>query len=127
MTFRAIVSTAALLLASWQAPALELRPFSEDALAQAQARNHAVAVHFHANWCPTCRAQTKVLESFVPDRTLDITVLVADYDNTQALKQRMGVRAQSTLIVFRGTRETARLVGDTAPSALRAALETGLR
>ena len=42
------------------------------------------------------------------------------------LKKAMRVRSQSTLVVFRGTQEKARLGGDTAADKIRAALKTAL-
>ena len=85
-----------------------------------------VALHFHANWCPTCRAQEKVFNGFKPDATLALALLVVDYDAERALKQKLGVRTQSTLIVYRGKRETARLAGETDPARLKAALQSAL-
>lgn len=126
MRFRTLFSTAALAVAALHAQALELRPFSNEALAQAQAKNQPVAVHFHADWCPTCRAQEKVLQSLQSDKALDLTVLVANYDTEKELKKHMKVRAQSTLVVLRGGKETARVVGDTDAGALRQALQSAL-
>ena len=54
---------AALLGASALAQALTLAPYSPEALAQAQAAGQPVALHFRADWCPTCRAQDKVLDT----------------------------------------------------------------
>lgn len=124
-TLHGFVISGLLLMGSW-AHALDMVPYSAKALADAQKTDKPVAVHFHADWCPTCRAQTKVLTGMLPDKTLNMTVLVADYDTEKALKQRMGVRMQSTLIVFRGMQEKARLVGDTTEPAIRRALKAAL-
>jgi hypothetical protein len=55
-----------------------------------------------------------------------VTVLVANYDTEKDLKRRMRVNSQSTLVVMRGEKETARLIGETAPDKLRAALKSAL-
>jgi thioredoxin 1 len=57
---------------------------------------------------------------------LDLSLLVVDYDKERALKQSLKVRTQSTLIVYRGEKETARLAGDTDETSLRAALKSAL-
>ena len=57
---------------------------------------------------------------------LDITLLVADYDQEKDLRKTMKVRMQSTLVVFKGSEEKARLAGDTAADKIRAALKAGL-
>jgi thioredoxin 1 len=108
------------------ANALEVRPYSAAELAQAQAANKPVALHFHADWCPTCRAQTQVLETLKKEPGLDVTVLVADYDTEKELKRQYHVRAQSTLIAFKGSKESGRVVGDTSPEGIKAILKSAL-
>ena len=39
------------------AQALDVQPYSAKAVADAQAAGKPYALHFHADWCPTCRAQ----------------------------------------------------------------------
>jgi len=106
--------------------ALDLAPYSSATLAQAQQSGKPVALHFHADWCPTCRAQTQVLNDLKRETGLDVTVLVANYDTEKELKRRFNVRAQSTLVVLRGDKETYRVVGDTSPAAIRGALKSAL-
>jgi len=40
--------------------ALDIQPYTAETLAAKQQAGAAVALHFHADWCPTCRAQEKV-------------------------------------------------------------------
>ncbi|MDH5709681.1 MAG: thioredoxin family protein [Hylemonella sp.] len=115
-----------LTLGLGSAHALDIQPYSADALSAAQQAGQPVALHFHADWCPTCRAQTKVFQQFSADKVLDMTLLVVNYDKERELKRQLGVRTQSTLIVYRGAKETARLAGDTDADALRAALQSAL-
>lgn len=104
--------------------ALEIKPYTAAALGEAQKADKPVALHFHADWCPTCRAQEKVLQSLASDPGLNLTVLVANYDTEKDLKRRFNVRAQSTLVVLHGQKESARLVGDTSPAGIRNALKS---
>jgi thioredoxin 1 len=120
------VFAAVLALASAASFALELQPFSAEALEAAQKAGQPVAVHFHAEWCPTCRLQQRSFEQLKGEAGLDLTVLVADYDKEKELKRQMKVRTQSTLIVFRGATERARLAGDTSADKLRTALKAAL-
>ena len=85
-----------------------------------------MAIHFHADWCPTCRAQDRALELLKSDPALGITVLKANYDTEKDLKRRFNVRAQSTLVVLHGKTESARLVGETGAPAIGAALKAAL-
>ena len=106
--------------------ALDIQPSSAAALTQAQKADKPVALHFHADWCPTCRAQEKVLQDLKSEAGLDLTVLVANYDTEKELKRRFNVRAQSTLVVLHGNKETYRVVGDTSAGGIRGALKSAL-
>lgn len=104
--------------------ALELRPYSASAFAAAQNAGQPHAVLFYADWCPTCRAQEKTLNSMKDEGGLDLTVFVANYDTEKELKRRFGIRSQSTLVALRGQKITARVIGDTSAEGLRAALKS---
>ena len=121
-----IIVSAILVAGASLAQALDIEPYSAQALAAAQEAGRPVALHFRADWCPTCRAQDKVLQSLKTEKGLELTVLTANYDTEKDLKRRLRVNAQSTLLVFKGPKEAARLVGDTAPDAIRAALKAAL-
>ena len=126
MKFAVLALTAVLTFAATMASALESKPYTAAALAEAQNAGKPVALHFHADWCPTCRAQTKVFSALTSEPDLDMTILVADYDKETELKRALKVRTQSTLIVYKGKTETARLAGDTKTDALRKALKSAL-
>lgn len=116
-----------MLLISSLARALEIQPYTAATLEQAQAAGKPVALHFHADWCPTCRAQEQVFLGLKDDPQLKgMTLLVANYDKERELKKRLGVRMQSMLIVFKGKRETARSGGETQAAKLKAALASAL-
>jgi thioredoxin 1 len=117
---------ASLLTAAAQVFALDVQPYTAQMLAALQSADKPVALHFHADWCPTCRAQDKAIGTLKADPALDMTLLTVDYDTEKALKRDFNVRAQSTLVVMHGKRETARLVGDTSAVNIRAALKSAL-
>lgn len=102
--------------------ALEIKPYSADTFAQIQKSNSAVALHFHADWCPTCRAQEKVFNGWKGDASVPGTLLVVDYDKERDLKNKLKVRTQSTLIVFKGEKEVARLAGKSDEKSLKEAI-----
>lgn len=126
MKFFKTLAIITLALAAQLAFALDIEPYSAQALAQLQQAGKPVAVHFHATWCTTCRAQAKVFEQIKASGELPMTLLVADWDKEKALERKLGVRDRSTLIVYRGTAEKARLVGDTDPKKLHDALQAAL-
>jgi thioredoxin 1 len=123
---RMLVAAMLLLAALFAGPAgaLTLKPYSPEAVKAAQAKGQAIALHFHADWCPTCRAQQSVLRDLEKAGAPAVTVFVVDYDRERALRSQKKVRSQSTLIVYRGTRETGRIAGETGAVAIKAVLQT---
>jgi thioredoxin 1 len=112
---------------STSAQALEIRPFNGAALEGLQKAGKPVALHFHADWCPTCVNQTRELEQLKASGQLPgMTVLVANYDTEKELKRQHKVRSQSVLVVFKGSTEVARSAGQTQAEALRQALAKAL-
>jgi len=126
MKFTQFLVAALLALNAMLAHALDIQPYTAAALAQAQKAGQPVALHFHADWCPTCRAQTQVLQQLKTEHQLDMTVLVVNYNTEKDLKRQFKIRAQSTFIVLKGKTETMRLVGDTSDVTIRNALKTAL-
>ena len=126
MKIAKLIVSGLLVAAATLSHALEVKPYSAAALAEAEKANQPVALHFHADWCPTCRAQDKVVQSLKTEKGLDLTILTVNYDTEKDLKRRFKVNSQSSLIVLRGQKETARLVGDTSTDGIRDALKTAL-
>lgn len=120
------IAVVSLLLGSTLAQALDIQPYTPAALSSAQQAGKPVALHFHAAWCPTCRAQDKSFKALQADKDLAMTLLVVDYDTERDLRKHLGVRSQSVVIVYRGSKETARSGGETRPDALKALLKTAL-
>ena len=126
MKLNHLIAAAFLVLAGASAHALEVKPYTAAALAEAQKADKPVALHFRADWCPTCRAQDKVLEQLKSEPGLDLTVLAVNYDTEKDLKMQYQIRTQSTLVVLRGQKEVGRSLNDTSAAGIRAALKTGL-
>lgn len=121
-----IALATALALASSLSHALTVAPYSPAALAAAQQAGEPVVLHFHASWCPTCRAQDKAFEALKSDPSLKVTLMEVDYDKEKALEKQMHVTAQSTLIVLHGATERNRSTGETDPGKLKSTLQSAI-
>jgi thioredoxin 1 len=121
-----LIAALSMLASVASASALEIQPYTAAALSAAQQAGKPVALHFHADWCPTCRAQEKSFQSLKADKELDLTLLIVDYDKERELKKQLQVRAQSTVIVYKGSKETARSGGETDAAKLKAVLKSAL-
>lgn len=122
----AIVAVAA--IASAPATAAELRAFTPRAFAAAQSAGRPILVDVHANWCPVCRAQDQALGPLLKRSEFkNLVVFRLDYDKQAQYWRAMGVRQQSTLIVFKGRNELAREVGDTDPQSIAELIRSATR
>ena len=103
------------------------RPFNAVAFDQLLAEGAPVVVDFHADWCPTCRAQSPIVQELASTPELrNVTILVANYDTELALRKTLNVAKQSTLVVFRRGKEVARSTGDTSRDGLAALLRKAI-
>lgn len=116
----------ALVLWLWAplAGALEIEPFTAEALARAQHADAPVALHFHSNSCGTCRLQSKAFNGLRGESGLEMTLLVVDFDDDRETPRAFRVFVPGTVVVLRGAAERARLMGVVDPKQLREALQT---
>lgn len=113
-----------LLSAAQAAPEV---PFSDAALRKAQAAGRPILVKVHATWCPTCKAQDPILSELTAQpKFKDLAVFRIDFDNQKDAVKQLGARSQSTLIVFKGTKEVGRSVGDTRRASIASLLDKAL-
>jgi thioredoxin 1 len=121
-TFAAATCSIMMALIVSLASAAEL-PFDQAQFDAARAAGKPVAVVFHADWCPTCRAQAPVLKQLTESPAFkSLTLYIANFDTEKSLKRSLGVTQQSTVVVFKGGKEVARSTGDTQEASLAALL-----
>jgi len=102
-------------------------PFSAEAFKAAQASGSPILVEIHADWCPTCKAQNPILEKLTAEpKFKDLKVFRVDFDAMKPVVKGFGAQMQSTLIVFKGSAEQGRSVGDTKEASIAALLDKSL-
>lgn len=118
---------AVILLGVMPASAAEWKPFTADEFAAAQAADKPILIDVFAAWCPTCRAQNPILVQLTRQpKFKDMVVFKIDFDNQKADLRKLNVRAQSTLIVFKGKKELGRSAGDTSEISIEGMLDKTL-
>jgi thiol-disulfide isomerase/thioredoxin len=91
---------------------------------KAQADNKHIVVEVFKKGCPTCAAQQPGLNS-AKAKFPNATFVTVDFlGETDPVKRFQAVK-QSTIIVYKGSKEVARLVGETDSDAIVAAIGKG--
>lgn len=109
------------------AQAVEHAAYSKSAFDAALSAGKPILVEVHASWCPTCKAQAPVIMKLLTDpRFAKTTVFRVDFDAQKDALRRFRAQKQSTLIVFKGGKETGRSVGESDPLSIEDLLEKTL-
>src|SRR5712691_3069988 len=107
--------------------AADPQPFDAKAFAAAEKAGKPIFVGIHASWCPTCKAQKPILSELMADpKFKNLVYFVVDFDSQKDAVKFFGAREQSTLVAFKGDKETGRSVGDTNRSSIAALLNKTL-
>lgn len=121
------VALATLVITATAAVAAEHQAFNDKAFAAAQTAGKPILVDIAASWCPTCKAQKPIIEKLAAEpQYKDLLIFEVDFDAQKDVLKKFGARVQSTLIVFKGYKETGRSVGSTDESAIGDLLQKAL-
>jgi thioredoxin 1 len=94
-----------------------IQDYSPQRFEVAKASGKTVLLAFHTSWCPICLRQKRVLDK-LSATSPNLIILRVDYDGDKGTDRAFGVAMQSTLIVFKGGRETRRQTGEFHEAAI---------
>jgi thiol-disulfide isomerase/thioredoxin len=102
-------------------------PYTQSGFDSLQKAGKSILVEVHAPWCPTCRAQAPIVNELLKKKEFQaITVLHVDFDSQKDALKTFNVSKQSTLIAFKGTKETGRSTGDTSSASIEKLLQKAI-
>jgi thiol-disulfide isomerase/thioredoxin len=122
-----ILTTITLLIAPGAADASERIKYEAATFQAAQQAGRPILVHVTAPWCGECKLQKPIVArlSELPEYK-DLLIVDVDFDTQKDVLRSFKVRKQSTLIAFRGSKETARSVGVTDQEKINALMKKAL-
>lgn len=126
---RGIFLIAVLALASLAVPgrAAERQAFTSAGFAAAQQAGKSILIDIRADWCPTCKAQDRIIDKLAAEpKYRQVLILAVDFDRQKEVVRGFKAQLQSTLIGFKGSTETRRSTGDTDPLSIEDLLESTL-
>jgi thiol-disulfide isomerase/thioredoxin len=96
-------------------------PFTFEAFEAAQKAGRPIIVEIHAAWCPVCRVQRPIVEDLVmSERFKSVVYFEVNFDKQKDVLRRLNAQKQATLLMFKGSVEVGRSVGDTDPASIEA-------
>ncbi|NCN11075.1 MAG: redoxin domain-containing protein [Leptospira sp.] len=102
--------------------------YTKEKFSTSQKNNERILLHFHAEWCPTCKSQAKALDSLELEGKLKgIKIYRVDFDKEDEFKSSLKVSDQSTFVAFYGGPETGRIIGITSKDDINQFITQKLR
>ncbi|MEQ9692911.1 thioredoxin family protein [Shimia sp. SDUM112013] len=91
-----------------------------------------VFLDFKADWCGTCKAQERVLNSLKSENGAyekNITFINVDWDTygDADLSKSLKIPRRSTLVVLQGDKELGRIVAGTSKEQIKELMDTALK
>ncbi len=124
-TFSGLLVTALFLPAfPGSASAQNFAKYEAESFRKLVASGAPLVVHVHADWCPVCRAQLPVMERVLKGAPYkNVRAVRVNFDRDKAFLADYKVVRQSTILIFKGGKEIARLSYDTDPARIEETLE----
>jgi thiol-disulfide isomerase/thioredoxin len=90
-----------------------------------------VFLDFKADWCGTCRAQERVLNSLKQQNSAyeqNVTFINVDWDvyGDSVMADRLKIPRRSTLVALKGKQEIGRIVADTSERNIKKLMDAAL-
>ena len=99
--------------------------FSEKVFTDAINSGKTVVINSYEVWCGTCSEQTKVLDQ-AEKEFKDIVFLSYEQSKNKEIAQKLNIKYWTTIVVYKGNDEVARIVGQTDKETIYSAIQKGI-
>ena len=99
--------------------------FSLSSLEKAKASGKTVVVNSYEPWCWSCRKQDKVLID-AKDEFKDVVFLTYQQGKHKDIAEALNVSVRTSIVVFKGEKEVARIIGQTGKPEIYSAIKKGI-
>ncbi len=99
--------------------------FSEEIFENAKVSGKTVVVNSYEVWCDTCSKQIKILDQ-AEKEFKDIVFLSYEQSKNKDIAQKLGIKFWTTIVVYKGDNEVARIIGQTDKKIIYSAIQKGI-
>ena len=99
--------------------------FTEETFENAKANGKTVVVNSYEVWCGTCSKQTEILDQAEKDFK-DIVFLSYEQSKNKDIAKKLDIKFWTTIVVYKGNDEVARIVGQTDKETIYSAIQKGI-
>ena len=99
--------------------------FSTEIFEKAMDSGKTVVINSYEVWCGTCSEQTKILDQ-AEKEFKDIVFLSYEQSKNKDVAQLLGIKFWTTIVVYKGNKEVARIVGQTDKKTIYSAIQKGI-
>ena len=99
--------------------------FSIEIFEEAKASGKTIVINSYEVWCGTCGKQTKILDQ-AEKEFKDIIFLSYEQSKYENIAKQLGIKFWTTIVIYKGDNEVARIVGQTNKKIIYAAIQKGV-
>ena len=99
--------------------------FSLSSLEKAKANGKTVVVNSYEPWCWSCRKQDKVLID-AKEEFKKVVFLTYQQGKNKDIAEALNISVRTTIVVFKGKKEVARIIGQTGKEEIYSAIQKGI-
>ena len=115
-----------ILIFTTSAEAVEKKTsFTEEIFENAKASGKTIVINSYEVWCGTCSEQTKILDQ-AEKEFKDIIFLSYEQSKNKDIAQKLKVKYWTTIVVYKGNKEVARIMGQTDEKIIYSIIEKGI-
>ena len=99
--------------------------FSIEIFEEAKASGKTIVINSYEVWCGTCGKQTKILDQ-AEKEFKDIIFLSYEQSKNKNIAKKLGIKFWTTIVIYKGDNEVARIVGQTNKKIIYSAIKKGV-
>lgn len=122
-----MIAAMAMPFAAGQALAMQFTEYKAESFVKILSSGQPIVVHVHADWCPVCRAQMPIMDKLLAGAAYkNVRAVRVNFDKEKQFLTDYKVVRQSTILIFKGGKEIARLSYDADPQRIEQTLERAI-